>query len=70
VKRAFLLSVLLTLNAARTLGLDYEIGTLEAGKVGDIAIVDGDPLRTHRGNVCSRSSIARRCAAGATTWRA
>jgi imidazolonepropionase-like amidohydrolase len=34
----------LTRNAAAYLGLDAEIGTLEAGKIADIVIVDGDPL--------------------------
>ena len=34
----------LTVNAARHLGLEDEIGTLKAGKAADILIVDGDPL--------------------------
>lgn len=34
----------LTLNAAVFLGLNDELGTLEAGKVADIVIMDGDPL--------------------------
>ena len=34
----------LTRNAARYLDLESEIGTLEAGKVADILIVDGNPL--------------------------
>ena len=33
-----------TIEAARLLGLDAEVGTLEPGKVGDIVLVDGDPL--------------------------
>lgn len=33
-----------TLEAATLLGLDREIGTLEAGKLADIILVDGDPL--------------------------
>ena len=34
----------LTQNAAAYLGLEDELGTLEAGKIADIAIIDGDPL--------------------------
>jgi imidazolonepropionase-like amidohydrolase len=34
----------LTRNAAAYLGLDSEIGTLEAGKRADIVIIDGDPV--------------------------
>ena len=34
----------LTRNAAIFLGLEREIGTLEAGKTADIVIIDGDPL--------------------------
>jgi imidazolonepropionase-like amidohydrolase len=30
--------------AARTLGLDSEIGTIEVGKRADLLLVDGDPL--------------------------
>ena len=33
-----------TLEAARLLGLDDEVGTLEVGKVADLIVVDGDPL--------------------------
>jgi imidazolonepropionase-like amidohydrolase len=33
-----------TINAAFTLGLQDEIGTLEEGKLADILVVDGDPL--------------------------
>ena len=33
-----------TVNAAALLGLDKEVGTLEAGKSADIIAVDGDPL--------------------------
>jgi imidazolonepropionase-like amidohydrolase len=35
---------ILTQNAAIALGLGDETGTLEAGKLADIIIVDGDPL--------------------------
>jgi len=33
-----------TKTAARTVGLGDEVGTIEAGKLADILIVDGDPL--------------------------
>jgi imidazolonepropionase-like amidohydrolase len=33
-----------TIEAARLLGLDAEIGTLEVGKIADLVLVDGDPL--------------------------
>jgi imidazolonepropionase-like amidohydrolase len=36
--------MILTTNAAAYMRLDTEIGTLEAGKVGDLVIIDGDPL--------------------------
>jgi imidazolonepropionase-like amidohydrolase len=35
---------ILTQNAAIALGIGAETGTLEAGKLADIIIVDGDPL--------------------------
>jgi imidazolonepropionase-like amidohydrolase len=34
-----------TKTAAECLGLEAEIGTVEAGKLADIVVVDGDPLR-------------------------
>jgi uncharacterized Ntn-hydrolase superfamily protein/imidazolonepropionase-like amidohydrolase len=33
-----------TRNSARALGMEGELGTLEAGKLADIIVVDGDPL--------------------------
>ena len=33
-----------TINAARVLGLDDRIGTLEKGKDADLALFDGDPF--------------------------
>jgi imidazolonepropionase-like amidohydrolase/Tol biopolymer transport system component len=33
-----------TIDGASTLGMDHEIGSLEAGKLADIMIVDGNPL--------------------------
>ena len=35
---------MLTKNAAVAVGLGDSVGTLEAGKLADIVIVDGDPL--------------------------
>ena len=36
--------VSLTRNVATLLGLGEELGTIEAGKIADIVIIDGDPL--------------------------
>ncbi len=33
-----------TLNGAKTLGLDAELGSLEPGKLADLIVLDGDPL--------------------------
>jgi imidazolonepropionase-like amidohydrolase len=33
-----------TVNAAKMLGLDGEVGTIEAGKMGNLIVTDGDPL--------------------------
>ena len=33
-----------TINAARLLGLDDDLGTIEPGKIGDLVLVAGDPL--------------------------
>jgi imidazolonepropionase-like amidohydrolase len=34
----------ITIDAARVIGLDQRIGSLEVGKDGDVALFDGDPL--------------------------
>lgn len=34
----------LTQNAAKFVGLDDELGTLEPGKIADLVVIDGDPL--------------------------
>jgi imidazolonepropionase-like amidohydrolase len=33
-----------TLNAARTIGIEEKLGTIEAGKLADLLILDKDPL--------------------------
>jgi len=35
-----------TRNAARLLGLDADVGTVEVGKVADLLVLDGDPLES------------------------
>jgi imidazolonepropionase-like amidohydrolase len=37
-----------TINSARSMGLDEQFGTIETGKVADIAIVDGNPFEDFR----------------------
>lgn len=34
----------LTRNSARSCDMESELGTLEAGKLADVLVVDGDPL--------------------------
>ena len=34
----------ITIDAARILGIDRRVGSLEPGKDGDIALFDGDPF--------------------------
>lgn len=34
-----------TINGARLLGLEAEVGTLSVGKAGDVVVVDGDPTK-------------------------
>jgi imidazolonepropionase-like amidohydrolase len=34
----------ITIDAAKLLGIDKQVGSLEVGKDGDVAMYDGDPL--------------------------
>jgi imidazolonepropionase-like amidohydrolase len=34
---------LVTLGAARVMGMDAELGSIEPGKIADLILVDGDP---------------------------
>jgi adenine deaminase len=34
-----------TLNAAKTFGKDKDFGSVESGKIADLAVIDGDPLK-------------------------
>ncbi|MHC4846722.1 MAG: amidohydrolase family protein [Planctomycetota bacterium] len=55
--RAALASI--TIDAARLLGIDQRVGSLEVGKDGDIALYDGDPLEytTHCVGVVIEGSV-------------
>lgn len=48
-----------TINAARALGVDERLGTVEVGKYADLLVVTGDPLAditdTRNGHVVVRS---------------
>jgi len=41
-----------TIDAARILGIDNRVGSLERGKDGDVALFDGDPFE-HTTHVCT-----------------
>lgn len=34
-----------TINPARTFGMDHQLGSIEAGKLADLIVIDGDPLQ-------------------------
>jgi imidazolonepropionase-like amidohydrolase len=42
----------ITIDAARILGIDRRVGSLEAGKDGDLVLFDGDPFE-YTSHVCS-----------------
>ena len=42
----------ITIDAARILGVERRVGSLEAGKDGDLALFDGDPLE-YVSHVCA-----------------
>ena len=42
-----------TRNGAEMLGLKDELGTIEAGKLADLLVVNGDPVKTLR---CCRTA--------------
>jgi len=46
-----------TVNGARTLGLDAQIGTLEAGKLADLIVLDENPLENIRNTNSVRSTM-------------
>jgi imidazolonepropionase-like amidohydrolase len=33
-----------TINPAKTFGMDHQLGSLEAGKLADLIVIDGNPL--------------------------
>lgn len=33
-----------TINPAKTFGMDHQLGSVEAGKLADLIVIDGDPL--------------------------
>ena len=37
-----------TANPAKTLGMDRDLGTLEAGKLADLIVIEGNPLQDIR----------------------
>ena len=49
----------ITIDAARILGVDERVGSLEPGKDGDLALFDGDPFEYTTRTSPASSSTAR-----------
>ncbi len=62
-----------TLNGARALGVDEQLGTIEAGKLADLVVVRGDPLAditsTRRVRLVVRGGVVHEAAALLATVR-
>ena len=56
-----------TLNGARYLGLDKDIGSLEPGKLADVAVIDGNPLANIRDSEKVRYTVVNGRVYDATT---
>jgi imidazolonepropionase len=62
-----------TLNAAWSLDLSDRVGSLEPGKLGDLVVVNGDPIDLVRVGAPSIASVFRKgqqVSGAVSTWRA
>ena len=46
----------MTRNAAAVIGRSKDLGTLEPGKLGDLVILDGDPLADSSDRLCTKNT--------------
>src|SRR5437667_8732670 len=46
----------MTRNAAAVIGRTKDLGTLEPGKLGDLVILDGDPLADSSDRLCTKNT--------------